>query len=158
MKMTKNKEAHFEAGPNMTPLVDIVMVILIFLMLAGNFGADEHFLKNDVPLKAPANPNPAGSSDQVIEEPLEIIVRTPITQSIEISAIIDQTEYNSRDALYQGLLQKRQQMQALPDFDLEKVTVVIIPDSSLPWAHALYAQEAAMRAQFVKVGFQASGR
>ena len=31
--------------PNMTPLVDVALVILIFLMLAGNFASEEHFFK-----------------------------------------------------------------------------------------------------------------
>ena len=33
MKIQGAKKVHYDAGPNMTPLVDVVMVILIFLML-----------------------------------------------------------------------------------------------------------------------------
>ena len=33
----------------MTPLVDVVMVILIFLMLAGSFAGAEHYLVSNVP-------------------------------------------------------------------------------------------------------------
>ena len=40
MKMKGAKQVHYESGPNMIPLVDVVMVILIFLMLAGTFGGD----------------------------------------------------------------------------------------------------------------------
>jgi biopolymer transport protein ExbD len=32
MKLNSSKKGHYESGPNMTPLVDVVMVILIFLM------------------------------------------------------------------------------------------------------------------------------
>ena len=39
MKLQGAKQVHYDSGPNMTPLVDVVMVILIFLMLAGSFGA-----------------------------------------------------------------------------------------------------------------------
>ena len=38
------------SGPNMTPLVDVVMVILIFLMLAGSFGATEHYIVSSMPV------------------------------------------------------------------------------------------------------------
>ena len=44
MKITGAKKVHYDSGPNMTPLVDVVMVILIFLMLAGSFGGVEHYL------------------------------------------------------------------------------------------------------------------
>ncbi len=37
MKIKGAKKVHYDSGPNMTPLVDVVMVILIFLMLAGSF-------------------------------------------------------------------------------------------------------------------------
>jgi biopolymer transport protein ExbD len=39
MKLKGAKAVHYDSGPNMTPLVDVVMVILIFLMLAGSFVA-----------------------------------------------------------------------------------------------------------------------
>src|SRR6476659_4452604 len=44
MKVSGAKQVHYDSGPNMTPLVDVVMVILIFLMLAGSFGTAEHFM------------------------------------------------------------------------------------------------------------------
>src|SRR5689334_9395857 len=44
MKMKGAKQVHYDSGPNMTPLVDVVMVILIFLMLAGSFGGTTQFL------------------------------------------------------------------------------------------------------------------
>src|SRR5688572_24196286 len=50
MKMKGAKAVHYDSGPNMTPLVDVVMVILIFLMLAGSFGAASHFLPNNMPI------------------------------------------------------------------------------------------------------------
>ena len=56
---------------NMTPLVDVVMVILIFLMLTGTFAVGEHFLQSNLPLtrkgsglSTPSNVPP--------DEPLEI--------------------------------------------------------------------------------------
>jgi len=52
MKIQGAKKIHYDSGPNMTPLVDIVMVILIFLMLAGSFNTLEHYLVSDVPLQA----------------------------------------------------------------------------------------------------------
>src|SRR6201986_971875 len=50
MRIRGAKQVHYDSGPNMTPLVDVVMVILIFLMLAGSFGGAEHYLLSTTPL------------------------------------------------------------------------------------------------------------
>jgi len=42
----------------MTPLVDVVMVILIFLMLAGSFGTAEHFMVSTLPIRGIGEPMP----------------------------------------------------------------------------------------------------
>src|SRR5579862_6478490 len=52
MKLSVSRKVHYESGPNMTPLVDVVMVILIFLMMAGSFTGAEHYLVSDVPVQA----------------------------------------------------------------------------------------------------------
>src|SRR5215208_3749120 len=52
MRLKGAKQVHYDSGPNMTPLVDVVMVILIFLMLAGSFGTSEHFLASKTPIHA----------------------------------------------------------------------------------------------------------
>src|ERR1700742_3022709 len=52
MRIKGAKQVHYDSGPNMTPLVDVVMVILIFLMLAGSFGETEKYLVSDVPVAA----------------------------------------------------------------------------------------------------------
>src|SRR5579862_1559706 len=52
MKIRGAKKVHYDSGPNMTPLVDVVMVILIFLMLAGSFGGSAHFLMSKQGIKA----------------------------------------------------------------------------------------------------------
>src|SRR4249919_1277361 len=51
MKIRVSQKVHYDSGPNMTPLVDVVMVILIFLMLTGSFGAASHFLPSTMPIK-----------------------------------------------------------------------------------------------------------
>ena len=50
MRIQGAKKIHYDSGPNMTPLVDVVMVILIFLMLAGSFGATQKYLVSDIPI------------------------------------------------------------------------------------------------------------
>jgi len=43
-------EMHY--GPNMTPMVDVVMVILIFFMASAAFLGPEWFLKSSLPVRA----------------------------------------------------------------------------------------------------------
>lgn len=45
-------ESHY--GPNMTPMVDVVMVILVFFMASAAILGPEWFLKTSLPVKAPA--------------------------------------------------------------------------------------------------------
>src|SRR4051794_38123440 len=53
MKIQGGKKIHYDSGPNMTPLVDVVMVILIFLMLTGSFGGAKFFLLTSLPTRDP---------------------------------------------------------------------------------------------------------
>src|SRR5438046_1003383 len=74
MRLTVSKKVHYESGPNMTPLVDVVMVILIFLMMAGSFGGAEHFLTSNIPLKQKGVGNAPIPAGFIPDEPLEIRV------------------------------------------------------------------------------------
>src|SRR5215208_4178825 len=60
MRLKGAKQVHYDSGPNMTPLVDVVMVILIFLMLAGSFGSTEHYMIGSADVRA-AGPAPVVS-------------------------------------------------------------------------------------------------
>ena len=72
MKMRSAQKVHYDAGPNMTPLVDVVMVILIFLMLTGSFAVGEHFLQSNMPVTKKGAGQVTDKS--VPDEPLEIRV------------------------------------------------------------------------------------
>src|SRR3954465_1088345 len=80
MKLNVGKKIHYDSGPNMTPLVDIVMVILIFLMLAGSFAGAEHYLVSNVPFSKQGagggTPPPGGIPE---DEPLVISVEQNAT-------------------------------------------------------------------------------
>src|SRR5437016_5777165 len=71
MRVSGAKKVHYDSGPNMTPLVDVVMVILIFLMLAGSFGMSEHFMVSKTPIHAEGgghvNPPPGWTPPVIIE-------------------------------------------------------------------------------------------
>src|SRR5213596_1437115 len=77
MRIQGARKVHYDSGPNLTPLVDVVMVILIFLMLAGSFAGAEHYLVGNVPY----TPKGAGGEPPppvfVPDTPVEIRVDSP---------------------------------------------------------------------------------
>src|SRR5438132_14403425 len=77
MRIQGAQKIHYDSGPNMTPLVDVVMVILIFLMLAGSFAGAEHYLVSNLPYSQKGGGGQAPPPGFVPDEPLEIKVGSP---------------------------------------------------------------------------------
>ena len=148
MKMKGAKAVHYESGPNMTPLVDVVMVILIFLMLAGSFGGAEHFLASNVPMSKGGVGGDAGAVS--IDEPVEIRVDSPSPD--RFTARAGRITANDGATLTAALNKLRTDMNAAgkktPD-----IQVKIAPARNVRVEHVVAVQEAAMRAQFEKIGF-----
>ncbi len=69
-----NYTLHF--GPNMTPMVDIVMVILIFFMATAAFMGSEWFLKAAIPFEAGRGTNVNKPNDPLAIplKPLEVLM------------------------------------------------------------------------------------
>lgn len=61
---------HF--GPNMTPMVDIVMVILIFFMASAAFLGGEWYLKAAIPFQAGRGTNTSKPNDPNAPPPLKL--------------------------------------------------------------------------------------
>src|SRR4051812_38395572 len=108
MKMKGAKAVHYESGPNMTPLVDVVMVILIFLMLAGQFGGAEHYLASTMPLVKGGTGGEPGNAVSV-DEPIEIRVDSSQDRFIARGNTINATDGK---VLYQQLDSLRNRMNA----------------------------------------------
>src|SRR5258707_78634 len=105
------KAVHYDSGPNMTPLVDVVMVILIFLMLAGSFEGAEHYLVSNMPVRQGG----AGSSAASVvpdDPPLTINIDNNATHDGYI-ARIDQYQATDRNTLTGVLTTQKQKMSAI---------------------------------------------
>src|SRR5476651_500867 len=70
MKVKGAKQVHYDAGPNMTPLVDVVMVILIFLMLAGSFAGTTRFIMS----KAGVHQKGISSAKVDPNKPIDVVI------------------------------------------------------------------------------------
>jgi biopolymer transport protein ExbD len=150
MKLKAGSKVHYEAGPNMTPLVDIVMVILIFLMLTGTFAVGERFIKSNMPITkkglggAPATGIPPA-------EPLDIRVDSSsadawIAQAGQI------TVRSNKDQLT-AQLNKMREFLNRNNTTTDKIQVQISPGHGTRWRHLIDVYEAALEAKFEKISF-----
>src|SRR5882724_2493333 len=147
MKIRGAKKVHYDSGPNMTPLVDVVMVILIFLMLAGSFAGAEHYLVSNVPFSKQgaggASP-PAGGIPE--DEPLVIRVEQNAARDGFIARAEKTTAYDA-DALTKELSKLRDQLRGTGK-PPEKVQIVISPGRNVKYKHLVDVYQAALNAQF----------
>jgi biopolymer transport protein ExbD len=152
MKIRGAKQVHYDSGPNMTPLVDIVMVILIFLMLAGTFAGGEWYLISNLPLRETAGGNvepPPGGFPA--DEPLEIRVDQNVTRDGFV-AHAGRIRTSDPEVLEAGLIQMRE-LFAKAGKTPDQIQIVISPGRNVKYEHLVAVYEAASGAEFKKVGF-----
>jgi biopolymer transport protein ExbD len=147
------KQVHYESGPNMTPLVDVVMVILIFLMLAGSFAGSTRYLMSN----RGVHPNCPGSQAPDPNQPPDISIRIDagpsgfIAQSASprlgptSSPVEMQTELN--------VLREKMAKSGTP---ADKLQVVLEPGRSVKYQDVLRVYQAALGANFTKVALATS--
>jgi biopolymer transport protein ExbD len=153
MKLRAAGRGHYDSGPNLTPLVDIVMVILIFLMLAGKFGTSEHFLSSNIPIAARGVGAVAPPPGYVPDEPLEIRVESPMPD--QFVARVGTIEARTGAELRQRLAEMRTKL-AETGTTVDKVQVIISPGKTVKYRFLIEVYEAALGSGFTKVGFAQS--
>jgi biopolymer transport protein ExbD len=151
MKRRTSHATRFEAGPNMTPLVDVVMVILIFLMLVGTFASSEWFLEQRGSMFNTATstslPPP---KDYVPDEP--IVIRVTYRSDDQYIAQAEKISTSSRAELEAGLMRMREQLTRIGR-SLDKLVVVIQPQGNVKHRQYMEVYDSALAAGFTKVSF-----
>lgn len=165
MKVMGSKAIHYDSGPNMTPLVDIVMVILIFLMLTGSFEGIQHYLSSNLPISRQGvggTPLPAGF---VPDEPLSVLVwpddanaavyHVKVGGHEEIAVnTADQNQSRQQLEKMRSLLQGiRQQMVEVAKTPIDRIQVQISPTRQVRWQYLINIYEAAADSGFTKIGY-----
>ena len=154
MKIRRNKFTRFESGPNMTPLVDVVMVILIFLMLVGTFAKGDWFLQQSASLfNTASSKTTTPPADFVPDEP--IVVRVNYKTDDQYLAQAERISTSDQKVLADGLTKMRQDLEAIGK-PLDKMTVVIQPQANVLHRQYMEVYEAALQAGFTKVSFAVS--
>lgn len=145
MKLNSSKKGHYESGPNMTPLVDVVMVILIFLMLAGSFGAASHFL----PWTMSGRGGRGGPAP--LPTRLDLYVTSASDDTFQVSLSGGEI-YSNVDSLRAALNAKRVAHEA-SGLPADRLQIMINPRLSTRYNHLAVVYEAAMDARWTKIGF-----
>ena len=155
MKIKGGKQVHYDSGPNMTPLVDIVMVILIFLMLAGSFGGASQFLVSKQAIKKSGGQGKPLKPGEVPDTPVEIRVDNsrdglgfiatgtglPPTTSVEQI----RTWLNSKRLMFNNA-----------GTPTDKLLVTISPSRAVKYRYLIGVYQAALQANYEKVAFTTS--
>ena len=160
MKLKAADKVHYDAGPNMTPLVDIVMVILIFLMLTGTFAVSEHFLQSNIPLTRKGTGGVALPSNVPLDEPLEIRVDTITRVAVDgtlVHAWVAQAGGgapipNNRQQLTAKLAALREALNK-SNTPTSRIQIVINPGRNTKYGHLVDVYQAALEANLTKIAF-----
>jgi len=149
------KKVHYDSGPNMTPLVDVVMCLLIFLMMVGQFISAEHYLQTKIPFTqsgARGTPPPPGT---VPDEPLDIRVDPDPRDPAGFRARVGDLVASDAATLAAGLKQRRAALLGTGIRD-DKISVVISPGKNVKYKNLIAVYEAALTAQLKKISFATS--
>ncbi len=153
MKIRGAKLVHYDSGPNMTPLVDVVMVILIFLMLVGQFGGLEHYLVSNLPYSEKGLGGVKPPSQVVPDEPLDIRVDAPTPGHwVATAGKIRSSDF----AQLTSQLKKMREEMNRAGTATDKIQIVISPGKMVKYEYLTGVYEAAMQAQFTKIAFAKS--
>jgi biopolymer transport protein ExbD len=154
MKVKGAKQVHYDSGPNMTPLVDVVMVILIFLMLAGSFGGTAHFLISKQGIKSSGGHGRPLKPGEIPDINLDIHVDNAHDG---VGFVAQGNGFTTGDAekLKEMLSGKREQFNnsGTPTSQLQ---VVLYPGRRVKYEYLIAIYQAALQAKFEKVAFATS--
>jgi len=132
-------ELHY--GPNMTPMVDVVMVILVFFMASAAILGPEWFLRSAVPVLKPSTSK--GTSRDATT------LRIALTRDGQAtSARIGGPD---QPAISMDTLLERLASQAAGD-GAASLTVVVIPAGDVPYDDVVRVHEQCQQLGIVKVG------
>ncbi|NNM88188.1 MAG: biopolymer transporter ExbD [Phycisphaerae bacterium] len=141
-KGKRRMRAAAHVGPNMTPMVDVVMVILIFFMLGSSFASPDWYLTNNTPaIKGGLN----NVKVQKMPATRILIKLTQIGSHTRASIAAFQTEDISGQLL--------KWLQAKKKAAGKKVQVLISPANDVPYQQVITTYSDCVQAQYTHVAF-----
>lgn len=140
---------HF--GPNMTPMVDVVMVILIFFMAFAAFMGNEWFLRAAIPFQSGRGTDPSKRNDPLAPPP----TRLPVALDA------DDQGHTVVSFLRFSRVSMAEFEQRLGEFPRSEATrnieVLLMPTARVPYADVVRAHAACDAVGIYKVGYGVAG-
>ena len=153
---TSARERRREPRPigqlNLTAMLDVTFLLLIFFILTASFAPNEGVLEADLPT-GPANAEPAAVPDQPINIVLVSLGQGPVGgQSVRIEI---QTGTSMTVASFEELYQQLKAMQWDGGQGAFKADnpIIIKPGADVAWDDVISAFNAAIRAKYTAINF-----
>lgn len=134
---------------NLTAMIDVVFLLLIYFIVATKFSANEEVFRLDLPDRQAAQRNV--DPFELDEEPLRIQVASGQLLAFDSYTLRVEGPYpqpESFDALYDFLQSRRIDEGRFGGLFPENHPIIIEPTSSTRWEHAIAAFNAAARAGY----------
>ncbi|MGE3182104.1 MAG: ExbD/TolR family protein [Phycisphaerae bacterium] len=137
-----------ETTPNLAPMVDVIMVLLVFFLIGASFGAmREGMLQTTLD----ANVGPGGSAAIDVTPRIRIALRDADRGAAGEIIVMDQPIAQGDFSALRAFLEKRRQ----GGIDADN-PVVLAAEPNVRWDFVVQAMDAAMRAGFRNVQFAVS--
>ncbi|TVQ59544.1 MAG: biopolymer transporter ExbD [Phycisphaerales bacterium] len=134
-------------GPNMTPMVDVVLVILIFFMAAMGLAVREHFIRTGAPSAAADAGRAPGPSAALPDDPL------PASRAV-LRLVRDdrRTLVSGLGMTRVGISEVDARLQQFAEAGAaESVIVIVAPDADVPYQDVVLVHDACARAGVANV-------
>jgi biopolymer transport protein ExbD len=139
---------HF--GPNMTPMVDVVMVILIFFMASAAFLGSEWFLRAAIPFQSGRGSDPTKKNDPLALPAARFDVIMDVDEKGE-------TVVSFIELKRAPLAKFVERIAALPNDDQTKqLEIILRPTPKVPYRDVVTAHSSCDAMGIQKVGIQVS--
>jgi biopolymer transport protein ExbD len=141
---------------NLTSLIDVTFLLLVYFMVATSFAATEEAFRIDLPDRTSGGP---GDPFELDDEPLRIQISSigsgPDDYRVQIDGPYPQPQ--SLDELM-GFLQQHQIGSDLPEqWFKPDHPIIIVPTTGARWEHTIGVLNAAARARYTNVTFGKPG-
>lgn len=150
------KKMSTHVGPNMTPMVDVVMCILIFFMLGTSLAVPELFLKSNT---AAIDKGGLGSEQGTQKLPAVLLrielTRVPGDGSTLVRAFnevpvpmskVGDADQSRNEAIFAKLAARRKTIS-------DEMQVLIVPAKDVPWQDVITIYDQCVKLQFKQVAF-----
>lgn len=142
-------------GLNITAMIDVVFLLLVYFMVATNFKLGEEIFRMDLPERGQAA---AADPFRIDMEPLRVIVHTTADGGyrVQVQGPLSY-EPTSFDDLYQFLRQRMLGPGRPGGLFEQDHPLIIEPAERAQWDHAIGAFNSAVRAEYTNVSFRSAG-